>query len=214
VRTNKKDKGRGKMLAGPEWTDERIARLKQLWADGYSASKIAEELACGFSRNAILGKAFRLRLPHPKGARGNSTAAERKARAPKKLRPTTRSGRKASRLQLALNNEFAHAAPPQAPRANQFDIATRVEIRANEPGLGERFSTGEPTGVGIKVEGLTSENCHWPLGDPAKEDFEFCGANALAGFPYCAGHCLRAFNGAPPPKQTDYRALPRPRAAY
>jgi GcrA cell cycle regulator len=43
------------------WTDERIAGLKRLWADGLSASQIAAELA-GMTRNAVLGKAHRLGL--------------------------------------------------------------------------------------------------------------------------------------------------------
>ena len=44
------------------WTDGQIEQLKQLWVDGLSASQIGSRL--GFSRNAILGKVFRLCLPH------------------------------------------------------------------------------------------------------------------------------------------------------
>ncbi|QMW23540.1 GcrA family cell cycle regulator [Sandaracinobacteroides saxicola] len=44
------------------WTDERIAQLKKLWEEGKSASQIAEILAEGISRNAIIGKAHRLGL--------------------------------------------------------------------------------------------------------------------------------------------------------
>jgi len=41
------------------WTDERIAQLKKLWAEGYSASQIAYRLR-GVSRNAVIGKLHRL----------------------------------------------------------------------------------------------------------------------------------------------------------
>ncbi len=44
------------------WTDERIERLKDLWTRGMTASQIADELG-GVSRNAVIGKAHRLRLP-------------------------------------------------------------------------------------------------------------------------------------------------------
>lgn len=43
------------------WTAERIAILKQMWAAGCSASEIAQELG-GVSRNAVIGRAFRLGL--------------------------------------------------------------------------------------------------------------------------------------------------------
>ena len=43
------------------WTDERIGRLKTMWAGGSTASQIAEDLG-GVSRNAVIGKALRLGL--------------------------------------------------------------------------------------------------------------------------------------------------------
>ena len=43
------------------WTAERIEDLKRLWADGQSASEIANQLG-GVSRNAVIGKIHRLNL--------------------------------------------------------------------------------------------------------------------------------------------------------
>ena len=43
------------------WTDERIAKLKEMWEGGATASQIAEDLG-GVSRNAVIGKAHRLGL--------------------------------------------------------------------------------------------------------------------------------------------------------
>src|SRR3982750_1580626 len=43
------------------WTEERIDRLKKMWANGATASQIADELGGG-SRNAVIGKAHRLGL--------------------------------------------------------------------------------------------------------------------------------------------------------
>jgi GcrA cell cycle regulator len=42
------------------WNDERIDRLKGLWAEGLPASQIATEL--GITRNAVIGKSHRLKL--------------------------------------------------------------------------------------------------------------------------------------------------------
>jgi len=44
------------------WTDERVAKLQELWDKGLSASQIAKELADGVTRNAVIGKAHRMGL--------------------------------------------------------------------------------------------------------------------------------------------------------
>ena len=43
------------------WTDEKVAKLKELWGKGKTASQIAEIIG-GISRNAVIGKAHRLNL--------------------------------------------------------------------------------------------------------------------------------------------------------
>ena len=42
------------------WTDDKVAELTKLWDSGYSASVIGRML--GMSKNAVVGKAHRLRL--------------------------------------------------------------------------------------------------------------------------------------------------------
>ena len=43
------------------WNDEKVAKLKELWGKGKTASQIAEIIG-GVSRNAVIGKAHRLNL--------------------------------------------------------------------------------------------------------------------------------------------------------
>jgi Uncharacterized protein conserved in bacteria len=69
------------------WTNERIELLQKLWLEGWSASRIARELACGITRNAVIGKVYRLALSGPgqKRVRGNGpgfAAAPKGAAAP------------------------------------------------------------------------------------------------------------------------------------
>lgn len=45
------------------WTEQRIATLQTLWADGFSARRIGRELGC--TRNAVIGKLHRLKAPPP-----------------------------------------------------------------------------------------------------------------------------------------------------
>ncbi|ABC22456.1 GcrA family cell cycle regulator [Rhodospirillum rubrum] len=42
------------------WNDEKIDRLKKLWADGLTTGEIGKEI--GVSKNAVVGKAHRLGL--------------------------------------------------------------------------------------------------------------------------------------------------------
>ena len=44
------------------WTEEREQRLKELWGKGYTASQIAKMLGGDTTRNAVIGKAHRLKL--------------------------------------------------------------------------------------------------------------------------------------------------------
>lgn len=60
------------------WNDTRVALLKKLWAEGLSTSQIAADLG-GVTRNAVIGKVHRLKLPAPV----RSERAPVKPRAPK-----------------------------------------------------------------------------------------------------------------------------------
>ncbi len=43
------------------WTDDRVLLLRKLWGEGRTAAEIARELG-GVTRNAVIGKAHRLKL--------------------------------------------------------------------------------------------------------------------------------------------------------
>ena len=58
------------------WTEDREQRLKKLWEKGYTASQIAEMLGEGTTRNAVIGKAHRLKLA--------ARATSKRSRSPKK----------------------------------------------------------------------------------------------------------------------------------
>lgn len=61
------------------WTDERVALLTKLWGDGKTAAEIAKELG-GVTRNAVIGKAHRLKLSN----RVSPIAAPKKPKVVKK----------------------------------------------------------------------------------------------------------------------------------
>ena len=62
------------------WTEERVAELKKLWAEGHSASQIAKRLG-SVTRNAVIGKVHRL------GLSGRATPSRPVKRPPRLARP-------------------------------------------------------------------------------------------------------------------------------
>jgi len=58
------------------WTEEREQKLKELWRKGYTASQIAEMLGEDTTRNAVIGKAHRLKLA--------ARVASKQSKSPKK----------------------------------------------------------------------------------------------------------------------------------
>jgi GcrA cell cycle regulator len=121
------------------WSKERIATLKQLWAQGQPASAIAKTLG-GISRGAVLGKIFRLRLgaaekPPKKPAKnaGQRKSAQEKSRqASPQDRPSRRRG--------VVPNDTA----PHVPRRKSLFELTNQCCRwpHGEPGAKNFFFCG------------------------------------------------------------------------
>jgi GcrA cell cycle regulator len=40
---------------------------------------------------------------------------------------------------------------------------------------------------------LRESMCRWPMGDPTKPEFRFCGARSVTGLPYCSHHAQVAY---------------------
>ena len=51
----------------------------------------------------------------------------------------------------------------------------------------------EKTAKKLTLMELTERTCKWPIGDPATEQFWFCGLPVQQGKPYCEAHVGVAF---------------------
>lgn len=71
--------------------------------------------------------------------------------------------------------------PPQ-PSANEISPEALATVREVEK-KARRLSLME----------LTERTCKWPIGDPATEEFWFCGLPSTPGKPYCEAHVGVAF---------------------
>ena len=92
------------------WTEEKVAKLKELWSKGHTASQIAEALG-DTTRNAVIGKANRLNLEArapSKQSSQSSTSVNRPAR-----RGSAPISRKAKFQSILLDKNFE----PENPKS-------------------------------------------------------------------------------------------------
>ena len=137
------------------WTDERIDRLKAMWAEGSTASQIAEDLG-GVSRNAVIGKAHRLGLesrPSPVKAGEEKKAKPPAAAAPKpdKPKPAPKASAPVTESRPAPQADTLNKAAPGAhaaeavPRPSGLTTreGTTIQYRSVGPGGFVRQGPGD-----------------------------------------------------------------------
>ena len=180
------------------WTDERVETLKRMWGEGQSASQIAKELG-GVTRNAVIGKVHRLGLSNRTAAAAPAPAKpEPKAKGkpakpeptPEKTEPRTESAEPRTesaappKSTLNARNKIIPAGQPLPPQPSANEISPEALAKVNEV---------EKNAKKIGLMDLTERTCKWPVGDPATEEFWFCGLPVQQGKPYCEAHVGVAF---------------------
>jgi GcrA cell cycle regulator len=179
------------------WSDERIELLKKMWNEGQSASAIAKELG-GVTRNAVIGKVHRLGLSNRNGP-GQAPVAP--APAPKAVREKPEPIEAAPPV-VDIAPEPVVRQPPERilpiPPRKPVIIAGQPlppQPSANEisPEALATVREVEKSAPKITLMELTERTCKWPIGDPATENFWFCGLPVQQGKPYCEAHVGVAF---------------------
>ena len=157
------------------WTDGRIAFLKLRSSQGASARDIAEELGCSISRNAVLAKMHRLGI-----VKQSRPFVARKRRSAGKTIPR--------RSESNIRHRLEHTVARRIAPAWIADAKPHVDnsLLDSDISRSQRRSFLE----------LERRSCRWPVGDPGKPEFFFCGAEPLPSKPYCGAHCARAYRPA------------------
>ena len=93
------------------WTDEKVAKLKELWGKGNTASQIAEIIG-GLSRNAVIGKAHRLNLSAKIKTR-TATSNENYNKSLNEKNIKIKRGRKSKFKSLIIEKDFEPENPKQ-----------------------------------------------------------------------------------------------------
>lgn len=148
------------------WTDERVTLLKRLWVEGKTAAEIAKLIGGGVTRNAVIGKAHRLKLsgrisPIQENARGDGATPQRAVSTPRKVQKQA------------------------VARVSNREIIAPVQL----PKVEENYCFGE----GFSLVDLKERMCRWPIGDPQEPGFKFCGGPSVEGVPYCNHHARLAY---------------------
>jgi GcrA cell cycle regulator len=159
-----------------DWTEEAIATLRQLWAEGHSTAEIGRRM--GISKNAVVGKAHRLNL----------------AARPSPIRrvPGQAPAPRAPRL----------APRPAMPRPMPMLPVVRAPLGERPQPLAPRPAQAPPQPRPAPLR-LGNSTCCWPIGEPGKPGFRFCTAANIAGKPYCEEHAALAYVRAKPDKRED-----------
>ncbi len=158
------------------WTDDRVELLKNLWAEGLSASQIANRLG-GVTRNAVIGKVHRL------GLSGRTTTS--RAKAPRTRRRPVHTQNRPARPQLRSHGNLALKPSYDTDAEEELELVP-AQIQELVIPLNERAS----------ILTLDETRCRWPIGDPGDEEFHFCGRSSDVGAPYCEFHSQIAYQPA------------------
>lgn len=156
--------------AASPWTPERINKLRQMWADGFSTPYIAGMLGGGITHNSVIGKAQRLGLGvHASCYKRDADAA----------RPAHK--RRAQRRKPSLATIPASVAGSAAPEPSVAVIEPLPrELQAD---------------TRVMIDGLRFPivQCRWIDGEPAAGAL-YCGAKTKIGTSYCPEHEARCWS--------------------
>jgi GcrA cell cycle regulator len=101
---------------------------------------------------------------------------------------------------------------PRAPRPTPVPAPRRVEHHSVAPTPQPIFHAEEPGSATVLT--LGAHMCKWPIGDPATEDFSFCGRRTDDDGPYCGHHARIAYQPQQARKRSGATELARSLRRY
>ncbi len=199
------------------WTEDRVKTLISMWLDGNSAGKIADTLG-GTTRNAVIGKVYRLGYSNRKVSKRSTPEKPATVDPPRETTISTHAARKKAKLDSkpAPVNLEAKSRPEAVPgvdtetETGPTSVSVSTMLRKNIIPAGQPLppqpspnevseealalvAAAEKKSLRLGLMELTDKTCKWPVGDPAGDDFWFCGLSSEPGKPYCAAHAALAF---------------------
>ena len=162
------------------WTDDRVEKLKELWAEGLTASQIAKALG-GVSRNAVIGKVHRLGLSNRSNA---AKPAINDAPEPSTPKPAA--------APIAVDEEPPVTEHKSKPAEVVEEAISPPAVETPNP-VAALAAEVERSARKLSLLELNERTCKWPIGDPSTTDFYFCGLPCAPDKPYCQAHVAVAY---------------------
>ena len=106
------------------WTEEKVAKLKELWGKGNTASQIAEIIG-GISRNAVIGKAHRLNLSAKIKTR-SSASNQNFQNSQDEKNYKSKKGRRSKFKSLIIEKDFEPENPKQLEELDENSCKWRI----------------------------------------------------------------------------------------
>ena len=126
------------------WTDDRVSILKKLWGDGHTAAEIAKQLG-GVTRNAVIGKAHRLKLSN----RVSPIQQNKKPANKNTPRKTV------EKVKVVSSTPVSKVAAPTTTKAEAVSSGTLYSLLDLKPRMC-RWPSGDPREEGFGFCGETS----------------------------------------------------------
>ena len=79
------------------------------------------------------------------------------------------------------------------PSPVKSDPAKRAAAAAKKKNEKKPPAKSAPSSGKVTILDLTESMCKWPIGHPGETNFHFCGKPSQPTFPYCATHCVEAY---------------------
>jgi len=108
---------------------------------------------------------------------------------------------KVHRLGLAGRATPARAERPRMPTVRR--LARPRPVPVVQAPIIEADPVVDENGNKTTVLTVSDRMCKWPIGDPATNEFHFCGHPPKAGSPYCEAHSVKAFQPAQSRRDRD-----------
>lgn len=186
-----------------DWPDAAVQKLRAMHADGKTFAEIAAAIGQGVSRNAVIGKAKRLKLPE---------RIDRHAQSRHTVR--TIAGRVGHRgvsggLGQAKANVIIHRAEGRRraeanglafklsqARKDGLDLADGMDVVLGRKKVPLQFAEDEGVDVSQLVgfgDRKIGHQCAWVHGDPLEAGSGFCGKLVKEASQWCPDHHARVY---------------------
>lgn len=181
------------------WSYADDAKLRELW-ETTPSSKLAAIF--GRSRNAVIGRAHRMKLPPKRFRSGNKTKSAPKRAVTQKLRtsgvtnqrPTSLPDRNVGAIQFQSRSSSRRSEKPVTALPPVLVTGANSVRCAADAGAGEisPFAPLAPVALPVPLLELTARSCRYIV-EGEGEYALFCNAPRLEHGPYCPSHAARCY---------------------